>query len=42
MKINQIKVLYSAKRWWGKTLVNLPFQGFGEKNVGEFKLLTFS
>ena len=26
----------------GKTLVNQPFQSFGEENVSEFELLTFS
>ena len=35
-------VLYSAKRWQGKTLVNRSFQSFGEENVGEFNLLTNS
>ena len=36
---------YSTKQWRGKTLANQSFQSFGKelmKNVGEFKLLTFS
>ena len=37
-----IHVLYSTKWWRGKTLVNQPFQSFGEENVSEFELLTFS
>ena len=35
-------ILYSAKRWWGKTLANQSFQSFGEENVGKFKLLVLS
>ena len=32
-------VSYSAKLWWGKTLVNKLFQSFDKENVGEFTIV---
>ena len=34
--------MYSVKLWWGKTLANQLFQGFGEENVGEFTIANIS
>ena len=33
-------ILYSVKRWQGKTLAKLSFLSFGEENFGEFTLAT--
>ena len=34
--------MYSVKLWWGKTLANQFFQGFGEENIGEFTIANIS
>ena len=41
-QVSGFMVLYSAKYWRGKTLVNRLFQTFGKENVGEFTIAIVS
>ena len=41
-QVRIMRIPYSVKLWWDKTLVNGLFQSFAKENVGEFTIANIS